>query len=147
VKLHFHDNAEESTIKVITSQKYFGGVLKTVKHWSKVNNCEMTFMIYLPNESIKEQRGKPYPALYFLAGLTCTHENAPTKSHFGPYAAKHRIAMIFPDTSPRDISISGISDDWTFGLGAGYYLNATEAKYSKYFNMYSYVTEELPKLV
>jgi S-formylglutathione hydrolase len=61
--------------------------------------------------------------------LTCTHENAPIKSHFGPYAAKHRIAMIFPDTSPRGVDIEGIKDNWFFGEGAGYYVNATEAKY------------------
>lgn len=138
---------QPSTVKVLSSQKYCGGVLKTVSHWSNVNNCEMKFMIFLPNETIKEQRGKDYPALYFLAGLTSNQENAPIKSHFGPYAAKHRIAMIFPDTSPRGIEVEGLKNDWWFGDSAGYYLNATDDKYSKHFNMYTYITEELPKIV
>lgn len=107
----------------------------------------MKFMIFLPNETIKEQRGKPYPALYFLAGLTSTYENAPIKSHFGAFAKKHNIAMIFPDTSPRGVEIEGIKDDWALGESAGYYMNATTDKWSKNFNMYSYITEELPKLV
>ena len=104
-------------------------------------------MIYLPNESIKEQRGKPYPALYFLSGLTSTYENAPIKSHFGAFAKKHNIALIFPDTSPRGIEIEGMKDTWSFGESAGYYLNATVDKWSKNFNMYSYITEELPQTI
>ncbi len=86
VKITPHAKEEASSVKILSSIKYHGGVLKTVSHWSSANNCEMKFMIYLPNEAIKEQRGKPYPALYFLSGLTCTHENAAIKTHFGPYA-------------------------------------------------------------
>jgi S-formylglutathione hydrolase len=104
-------------------------------------------MIYLPNETIKEQRGKAYPALYFLAGLTSNHENAPIKTHFGAYAKKHNIAMIFPDTAPRGVEIEGMKDNWWFGESAGYYVDATTEKWSKNFNMNSYITQELPKLV
>jgi S-formylglutathione hydrolase len=74
----------------------------------------MKFMIYLPDETIKAQRGKPYPALYFLSGITSTHENAAIKSHFGPHAAKHRIALVFPDTSPRGADV-GSSENWELG--------------------------------
>jgi hypothetical protein len=73
-------------VKVEASSKYFGGTLKTVSHWSRVNNCQMKFMIFIPHYSIKEQRREPYPVLYFLSGLTCTYENAPTKSNFAAYA-------------------------------------------------------------
>lgn len=147
VKISQAETAESHKVKVLSSQKYQGGVIKTVSHWSTVNNCEMKFMIYLPNEAIKQQRGKPYPALYFLSGLTATHENAAIKSHFGSYAKKHNIAMVFPDTSPRGIDIEGIKENWWFGESAGYYLDATVEKYSKHFNMYSYITEELPSIV
>jgi S-formylglutathione hydrolase len=95
-------------IKVEANIKHFGGVLKTVSHWSQANNCVMKFKIFLPDDSIKLQRGNPYPVLYFLAGLTCTIDNAPTKSNFGMFAAKHKICMVFPDTSPRGVEIEGI---------------------------------------
>lgn len=72
----------------------------------------MKFSIYLPDETVKEQRGEPYPVLFCLAGLTANHENFPVKSGFGPYAAKHKIAIVFPDTSPRGVEIAGIKDDW-----------------------------------
>lgn len=134
-------------IKVTNSVKLEGGELKTVSHFSKVNNCFMNFNIYLPDSTISAQRGKPYSALYFLAGLTCTHENAPTKSGFAKYAKKHRVAVVFPDTSPRNTGIANIADDYCFGDSAGYYLDATKAPYNKHFNMYSYLNQELPDLV
>lgn len=72
----------------------------------------MNFNIYLPEDEINNQRGKPFSAIYFLSGLGCTHANAPEKSGFGRYAAKHRLAFIFPDTSPRNTNIPNIADDW-----------------------------------
>jgi Zn-dependent alcohol dehydrogenase len=86
VKIAPHDQPEAMSIKVVQSVKYFGGSVKTVKHWSKVNNCEMTFNIYLPDETIKEQRCDAYPVLYCLGGLTATYDNFTFKSHFGAYA-------------------------------------------------------------
>lgn len=86
VKINEHPQPESSKIKIVSSVKYCGGSLKTVKHWSKVNNSEMTFQIYLPDETIKEQRCDPYPVIYFLSGLTANHENFAIKSHFGIYA-------------------------------------------------------------
>ncbi len=72
----------------------------------------MKFGIYIPEEEIKHQRGDPFPGLYCLAGLGCNTENFPTKSGFGPYARQHRIACIFPDTSPRNTGIANIDSDW-----------------------------------
>jgi S-formylglutathione hydrolase len=77
VKISESPQVAPSSVKVLSSNKHFGGVLKTVQHWSASNNCNMKFTIYLPEESIKGQRGEKFPVLYFLAGLTCTHENGP----------------------------------------------------------------------
>lgn len=86
VKISQAPEVQKTPIKIVSNVKYCGGSLKTVKHWSKVNNCEMTFNIYLPDEAIKEQRCDPYPVLYLLGGLSSTHENFGIKSHFGIYA-------------------------------------------------------------
>lgn len=110
----------------------------------------MSFYIFLPEDAPQQQRGKPYGALYFLAGLTCSEENGPLKSGFAPYAKKANIAMIFPDTSPRGVDAGcpeAGSDDWTVGYGAGHYCNATAEPWKKHFNMYTYVSKELPELV
>lgn len=96
---------------------------------------------------MKEQRCDAYPVLYCLSGLSSTHENFPIKSHFGQYAQQHKIACVFPDTSPRDTGVEGVKDDWQFGEGAGFYVDATNPKYSKNFNMYTYINEELPAIV
>lgn len=141
-------------IKVLANSKVFGGYLKTVKHWSDCNNCYMTFNIFLPEDDVNRQRCEPFPALYFLAGLTSSHENGPFKSGYAPYAKKHGLAIIFPDTSPRDIAdypsnheAFKIDDPWRVGYGSGHYCNATQEPWKKNFNMYTYITEELPKFV
>jgi S-formylglutathione hydrolase len=107
----------------------------------------MTFGIYLPDADISGQRGKPYPALYFLAGLTATNENVPVKSGFAKHAKKHRIAMVFPDTSPRKTGIDKIDEDWEIGNSASYYINATSEATKKHFQMFTYINEELPEIV
>lgn len=107
----------------------------------------MTFSIFLPDDEVKNQRGKPYPALYFLGGLTCTHENVPLKSNFGQHAKKHRLACIFPDTSPRKTGIPDVDKDWEFGESASYYVDATSDIAKKNFRMFSYITKELPEIV
>ena len=92
--------------------KVEGGSLKTVSHWSTSTNCLMTFNIYLPETEIDHQRGKPFSALYFLSGLECNPDVAPSKSGFARFAKKHNLAVVFPDTSPRNTNIAGIADDW-----------------------------------
>ena len=141
---------EKPKIEIISNQKVHGGILKTLKHWSDVNKCYMTFSIFLPENEVNQQRAEPYPTLYYLAGLTSTHENAPQKSGFAPHAKKHGIAVVFPDTSPRNIegyTPVDIKDSWSVGYGAGFYCNATAEPWSKNFNMYTYIVEELPKIV
>jgi hypothetical protein len=112
VKISPPPEVKKPQIRVISSLKVEDGLLQTVEHYSEACNGFMSFSIYLPDVEISEQRGKPYPALYFLAGLTCNHENAPIKSGFAKSAKKHRIAVVFPDTSPRKTNIDKIAEDW-----------------------------------
>lgn len=139
-----------TTVKVVGSNKVFGGHLKTVKHWSECNKCEMTFNIFLPNDSIRGQRmKKAWPVIYFLSGLTCTQDNFAQKSGFAQYAQANGVAIVMPDTSPRGLDFPEVNDnkDWKLGYGAGHYCNATAEPWCKNFNMYTYVTKELPNLV
>lgn len=98
-------------------------------------------MIYLPDRTISHQRGKPYPALYCLGGLSSTHENFAQRSGFGAHASKHRLAVVFPDTSPRNTNIEGVSKDWELGDSASFYVDTTSEKYKKHFQMFTYLTE------
>jgi len=112
-------------------------------HNSTALNCEMTFSVYLPPAASERK----VSVLYFLSGLTCNDQNFITKAGAQRAAAAHNVALICPDTSPRGIQIEGQDKDWDFGLGAGFYVNATESKWSHHYRMYSYITEELPRLV
>jgi len=122
-----------------------GGWMKQLTHWSDACNCEMTFSVFLPDP--KSRTAPPPPVLYYLSGLTCSDENARTKSHFAQEAAKYGLAVVFPDTSPRGVGIPTEDDDWQFGSGAGWYLDATVEPWSKHYKMYSYITKELPELI
>lgn len=128
----------------IDAHKSFGGQQLRFRHLSDVLNCEMTFSIYLPPQA--EQYS--VPALYWLSGLTCTDENFMIKAGAQQYAAKYGIAIIAPDTSPRG---EGVPDDpegaYDVGLGAGFYVNATESPWCQHYHMYDYVVSELPALI
>jgi S-formylglutathione hydrolase len=133
------------TIEIVSSQKSFGGWHKRYKHRSEVLGCDMVFAVYLPPQA--EQAGK-LPVLYWLSGLTCTDENFMQKAGVQRIAAELGIIIVAPDTSPRGPGVPGDPDGaWDFGLGAGFYLNATEAPYAKHYQMYDYVVSELPALV
>jgi S-formylglutathione hydrolase len=103
----------------------------------------MEFAVYLPPQA---QDG-PVPLLTWLSGLTCTWENFTVKAGAQRYAAEHGVALLAPDTSPRGLDLPGEHDDWDFGSGAGFYVDATEVPWAQHYRMYSYVTEELPALV
>lgn len=128
----------------IAENRCFGGRQLRCRHTSEALACEMNFSIFLPPEA---EDGK-VPILYWLSGLTCTDENFVTKAGAQRYAAEHGIAIVTPDTSPRG---EGVPDDpdgaWDFGLGAGFYVNATQAPWAANYHMYDYVVSELPALV
>lgn len=126
----------------IESIKEFGGYLKRYTHQSTSCQCEMTFSVYLPVHA-EEQR---VPALYWLSGLTCTDDNFRVKAGAQRYAAEHGLALIIPDTSPRGEQVAD-EDRYDLGQGAGFYVNATQAPWADNYQMYSYITEELPALV
>ncbi|KAI9247197.1 S-formylglutathione hydrolase [Phascolomyces articulosus] len=128
----------------ISRNKAFGGQLVKYKHSSEELQCDMNFNVFLPKEAAN---GQQVPGIYFLSGLTCTEDNFIQKSGALAEAAKHGIALIAPDTSPRGVSIEGDSDSWDFGTGAGFYVDATEPKWSKNYRMYSYIVKELPSLI
>lgn len=105
----------------------------------------MTFSIYIPDE--KKRCQTPPAVLYYLSGLTCTDENASTKAAFFEHANEHHMAIVFPDTSARGVEIEGQDDSYDFGSGAGFYLNATTDKWKKHYNMYDYITKDLPEFL
>lgn len=126
----------------IDSNRHFGGFNKRYRHRSEACGCDMTFTIFFPPQA---EHGK-VPVLYYLSGLTCTDENFISKAGAQRKAAGHGIALVAPDTSPRGHNVPGESDSWDFGVGAGFYLNATQDKW-KHWRMYDYVTAELPSLL
>lgn len=124
--------------------KSFGGQQQQYTHQSQALACEMTFSIYLPPQA----ESGPVPVLYWLSGLTCTDQNFVTKAGAQAYAAQHGIAIVCPDTSPRGDHVPDDPDgSWDFGLGAGFYLNATQSPWSANYQMLDYITTELPALI
>lgn len=129
-------------MKTISENRCFGGVQGVYSHASKVNDCEMTFGLFLPREA----EDGPVPVLWYLSGLTCTHENAMTKAGAQAFAAEHGIALVFPDTSPRGEGVAN-HEDYDLGQGAGFYVNATQDPWAPHFRMWDYIAEELPNAI
>ncbi len=129
-------------MKTISENKCFGGVQGVYSHTSKATNCEMTFAVFMPDDAISG----PVPVLWFLSGLTCTHENAMVKAGAQSWASEHGIALIFSDTSPRGEDVAN-DEAYDLGQGAGFYLDATEAPWAAHFQMGTYISEELPALI
>lgn len=127
----------------ISSAKMFGGYNKRYKHFSPTLGCSMTFHIYFPPSPSPSHK---FPVLYWLSGLTCSDENFIVKSGAQRAASSEGVALIAPDTSPRGLGVEGEADSWDFGVGAGFYLNATQEKW-KNWRMYDYVVKELPKVL
>lgn len=131
------------SLQQIESIKEFDGFLNRYKHQSIVCDCDMTFSVYLPPQA---EQGK-VPALYWLSGLTCTDDNVRTKAGAQRYAAEQGIALIFPDTSPRGDEVADEKTRYDLGKGAGFYVNATRQPWARHYQMYDYVTQELPELL
>jgi len=126
--------------------KCYDGAVQFYKHDSSETKTSMTFAVYLPPKAIGDKRGE-CPVLYWLSGLTCTEQNFITKAGAIKVAAELGIILVCPDTSPRGCDIEGENDSWDFGTGAGFYVDATEPKWSTNYRMYSYVTKELTNLI
>lgn len=127
-------------METVSENKCFGGVQGVYTHPSTATGTDMTFGLYLPPGD------GPAPLVWYLSGLTCTHENAMVKAGAQAFAAEHGLAVVFPDTSPRG---DGVADDdaYDLGQGAGFYLDATEAPWAKHFQMQSYVLDDLSGLL
>ncbi len=129
-------------MKTVSENRSYGGVQGVYTHASEACGVEMTFAVYMPPQA----KNGPVPCLWYLSGLTCTHENAMTKAGLQAHAAEFGVAIVFPDTSPRG---EGVADDeaYDLGQGAGFYVNATEAPWAPHFRMEDYIASELYDLV
>lgn len=121
----------------------FGGTVSFHEHRSSACEGKMRFAVYTPPQAADG----PVPVLYYLAGLTCTEETFMIKGGAQRLAAEHGLMLVSPDTSPRGAGLPGEEDDWDFGTGAGFYVDATQEPWSGHYRMYSYVTRELPSVV
>lgn len=130
-------------MKKIECIKEFDGFLKRYVHHSECCGCEMTFSVYLPPHSEHEK----VPTLYWLSGLTCSDENFRTKAGVARYASEQGIALVIADTSPRGVDVPDYPDRYDLGVAAGFYVDATQSPWDKYYRMYSYVVDELPSII
>jgi S-formylglutathione hydrolase len=132
-------------VEIVSENRSHGGRQLVVKHASAATSTDMTFSIYLPPQA---DGGERLPVVWYLSGLTCTHANVTEKGEYRAACAEHGLIFVAPDTSPRG---EGVPDDvagaYDFGLGAGFYVDATQEPWAANYRMWTYVTEELPALV
>jgi len=138
-----HRAVSETSITTVSENRSFGGRQGVYTHEAKETACRMRFAVFIPPQASNHR----VPVLYWLSGLTCTEENFIVKAGAQRVAAELGIALIVPDTSPRGLSLPGEADNYDFGVGAGFYVDATEPPWSGGYRMYSYVVKELPALV
>ena len=131
-----------TTLELLEEHRMFGGWQQRWRHQSDVLNCPMTFSIFLPSP----KDDTPPPAVWFLAGLTCTDENFSTKSGAQRVASELGLVLIMPDTSPRGDAVANDAA-YDLGQGAGFYLNATQAPWAAHYRMFDYLSQELPTLI
>jgi S-formylglutathione hydrolase len=122
---------------LISEHASFGGVQRFYQHDSSAIGLPMRFSVYLPPGA----EGKQLPVLFYLAGLTCTEETFAIKGGFQRVAAEEGLIVVAPDTSPRGAGVPGETDSWDFGVGAGFYVDATQEPWSRHYRMYSYILE------
>jgi S-formylglutathione hydrolase len=130
-------------LETLAEHACHGGVQGFYRHESPACGGRMRFAVYRPPQAERA----PVPVLYYLAGLTCTEETFPIKAGAQRLAAQLGLMLVAPDTSPREPRLPGDAASWDFGIGAGFYVDATEAPWAAHYRMYSYVTAELPALV
>ena len=131
------------TYETVSENICFGGTQGVYQHVSQQLNCDMKFAVFTPPQAASQ----PYPVLFWLSGLTCTEENFTVKAGAQRVAAELGLVIVAPDTSPRGVDIPGQDDAYDFGSGAGFYVDATQAPWASHYQMYSYITGELPALI
>ena len=131
------------TLNAVSRNRCFGGMQGVYTHAAETTHCSMRFGVFMPPQAESAR----VPVLYWLSGLTCTEDNFIVKAGAQRVAAELGVAIVVPDTSPRGLGYPGEADAYDFGLGAGFYVDATEAPWSEGYRMYSYVTNELPAYV
>jgi S-formylglutathione hydrolase len=132
------------TLQTVSQNKAHGGVQGVYKHASRETKTDMTFSVFLPAHA----DGEKLPVVWYLSGLTCTHANVTEKGEYRQACADLGLIFVAPDTSPRGPDVPGDpANAYDFGLGAGFYVDATAEPFAKNYRMWSYVTDELPKLV
>ena len=131
------------SIETVSEYKSFGGVQGVYRHASSETGTEMTFSVYVP----PHKAGQMLPVLWYLSGLTCTHANVTEKGEYRAACARHGIVFVAPDTSPRGDDVPDSPDEYDFGKGAGFYVDATREPWSKHYRMRSYVDRELPEVI
>ena len=130
-------------MECIQEVRTFGGTQRVFRHASESTRCDMEFAVFDP----APEQSSPKPTLFYLSGLTCTWANVAEKGGAQRYAAEHGIMLVMPDTSPRGLGLPGEDDDYDFGSGAGFYVNATQAPWSEHYRMFDYASQELPGIV
>ena len=131
-------------METVSTNQAFGGVQGVYRHASAATGTEMTFAVYVPPHA----PGAKLPVVWYLSGLTCTHANATEKGEYRRAAAELGLIVVTPDTSPRGPDVPDDAEGaYDFGLGAGFYVDATEAPWATHYRMWSYITDELPALV
>lgn len=130
-------------MKTLSTAKSHGGVQGVYSHASDACACDMTFAVFVPPQAADG----PCPVLWYLSGLTCTHANVMEKGEYRRLAAELGLIVVCPDTSPRGEDVPDERDNWQFGSGAGFYLDATQEPFARNYRMYSYVAQELPALI
>lgn len=132
------------TIQTVSTNKSHGGIQGVYKHASRETKTDMTFSVYVP----PHPAGAKLPVVYYLSGLTCTHANVTEKGEYRDTCADLGLIFVAPDTSPRGEGVPGDpAGAYDFGLGAGFYVDATQEPFAQNYRMWSYVTQELPQLV
>jgi S-formylglutathione hydrolase len=132
------------TMQTVSLNRSYGGTQGVYKHASRETKTDMTFSVYVP----PHQDGAKLPVVWYLSGLTCTHANVTEKGEFRRACAELGLIFVAPDTSPRGQDVPGDpANSYDFGLGAGFYVDATQEPFARNYRMWSYVTEELPRLV
>lgn len=131
------------TLETVNENRSFGGVQGVYSHASAETGTQMTFAVYVPPHAA----GKRLPVLWYLSGLTCTHANVMEKGEYRAACAEHGVIFVAPDTSPRGSDVPDMEDEYDFGKGAGFYVDAVQQPWAKHYRMRSYIESELPGLI